>query len=344
MLIVLDTKQEYVSDSKAREKTGFSSKLIEKINTAGNPLIDLPGSAPDFPTVYFYDSKLLHSITTYNYIENIEQYIESAAQFGGLRASLRVTYKNYVNTHGYNVVAKLDGAIPEYVIIGAHYDHLGIVLESKDNVESAIESYYPGADDNASGVAGLLEICRRWVNRDRTGRGLIAVSFTAEEDGRLGSQWFMNHLPVPRESIVAMVNMDEIGRCGFSSMRYVHQKDAVPDPEYAAAYYSATSPELKDILVKSVSGVDLDLNIQPVNSFSHFGDAGSFHDKQIPTVNLFSGFHSDYHSPRDTPDKIDYEKMSRMIDLADQLLVNLSQVSDRIGFDPSNRVKSVIPH
>ncbi|HHE46225.1 MAG TPA: M20/M25/M40 family metallo-hydrolase [Bacteroidetes bacterium] len=292
-------------------------RIQRKSGEVNLPLVDLPETAAGFPTVHlFTDMK--------------------AQDISGI--DLKVVFKDMNQTRGFNVIAGLEGEIPEYIIVGAHYDHLGAVEGDEQN------AYYHGADDNASGVAGLLEICRRWHERNRTGRGLIAVAFTAEEDGMLGSRWFVDHLPVPREAVTAMVNLDEIGRRGFANMRDV-QKDIEPDPKYAGAYYSAASPKLRDILRSAVHRVDLNVELEPVNNFSHFGDAGPFHEAHIPTVQLFSGFHKDYHSPSDTIDKLDFEKMSSMVDLTSALLEVLTQAENAIEFNPGIRVeKPHIPH
>ena len=339
MLIVYDENQEYVTTATDKRDRNTSPHLLkEKVDTYRGFLVDLPSSKPNFPVVYFSDPMSFCQFWPPETMEEFVKKHKGADPKNKLTVKLRVHYKDYKETHGYNVIGKIDGPVDEYVLIGAHYDHLGVVEGDEGG------AYYPGADDNASGVAGLLEICRRWANRKIEGRGLIAVAFTAEEDGLLGSRWFVDHLPVPKESIIAMVNLDGIGRRGFDNMRSVHRPDAIPDPRYAAAYYSAASPELKDILHGAGNGEDLELNIQPVNSFSHFGDAGPFHETHIPTVNLFSGFHKDYHSITDTPDKIDYEKMSRIIDLLDALLNILAEEPNRIDFDPSIKVEAVIPH
>ena len=255
MMLVLYQKNSWLPDVVKRK--------IEDLNEG---LVDLPDSRPDFPIIH----------TSAEYLTDEVKSI-----------SLKVAFKDNQNTHGFNVVGRLEGSIKEYVILGAHYDHLGVDKNSDSG------DYYAGADDNASGVAGLLEICRRWAGRDRHGRGLIAVSFTAEEDGMLGSKWFVEHLPVPRESIAAMINMDEIGRNGFASMRDVHRPGAVIDSGYKAAYYSGASPELDEIIKSAADGINLNISANPVNSFSHFGDAGPFHEAQIPTINIFSGFHAD---------------------------------------------------
>lgn len=289
-----------------------------KIESVNEALVDLPDSEPDFPIIHLNST-------------NVESEIKSA--------SLKIAFEDYNNNSGFNVVGRLEGNTKEYVIVGAHYDHLGVDKSSNNG------AYYAGADDNASGVAGLLEICRRWAGRDRHGRGLIAVSFTAEEDGMLGSTWFTDHLPVPRGSIVAMINMDEIGRNGFENMRDVHRPGAVVDSGYTAAYYSGASPELEGVIKSAAEGINLNISANPVNSFSHFGDSGPFHESQIPTMNIFSGFHSDYHSTTDTPDKINYDKMAEIVRFVDALTVKLSMSHEKIRFDPEIKVdKPVIPH
>jgi hypothetical protein len=292
--------------------------IKKKIESASELLVDLPNSSPDFPIIYTSNEYLTDEIRS---------------------ISLKIAFENHLNTPGFNVVGRLEGRISEYVVIGAHYDHIGVVKNSNSG------EYYAGADDNASGVAGLLEICRRWAGRDRNGRGLIAVSFTAEEDGMLGSKCFVEHLPVPRESIVAMINMDEIGRRGFANMSDVYRPGAVTDPEFTSAYYSGASPELDGLIKSATDGINLNVSANPLNSFGHFGDAGSFHEANIPTMNIFSSFHSDYHETTDTPDKIDYDKMGEIINFVDALLVNLSMSHEKIRFNPEIKVeKPEIPH
>ena len=321
-------------------------EITDKIKSSSRLLVDLKGTPAGFPTVHLHDEFEIIAEKA------VKEGISKSNDMGFKRSvevELLVTFIDIGEAHGFNVVAKLDGDIPEYVVIGAHYDHLGLVQDAEaievTGTTRRYPEFYPGADDNASGVAGLLEICRRWCEREMTGCGLIVVAFTAEEDGMLGSRWFVDHLPVPRESIKAMINLDGIGRRGFATMRHVHRQDTVPDPRYGAAYFSAPSPELRDILCEAVLGVDLKLDIQPVNSFSYFGDAGPFHEAQIPTVSLFSGFHADYHSQGDTPDKIDYQKLSLMVELTDALLLNLMAGSSSISFDPEIKVeKPFIPY
>ncbi|MDP8229259.1 MAG: M20/M25/M40 family metallo-hydrolase [Candidatus Electryoneaceae bacterium] len=287
-------------------------EISRKSSEIRHPLVDLPDSDPEFPTVYLNDDLLQDND------ENIQ---------------LNVVFRDRCESHGFNVIGRIDGTIDEYVVIGAHYDHLGTV----EGDEDGDGVYFPGADDNASGVAGLLEICRWWMDYGSNERGLIAISFTAEEDGLLGSHWLTDHLPVPHDKIVAMVNMDMIGRDAFASMRDVRRPGAVPDERYVGIFYSAQSPELSDLI--HTDDFPLTMDIFPINRFP-FSDAGSFHNKHIPTVHLFSGYHCDYSSPRDTPDKLNYQKMARIVSLTQNILVRLAEHKEHIGFDPTIRATS----
>lgn len=287
-------------------------ELDAKIRAAGNPIIDFPESKKEIPVAYIY----MPGITD----EEIGTYTD---------LKLRVNFNRPKETPSRNVLMTRPGKLDEWIVVGAHYDHLG--------------KGFPGADDNASGVVGLLELARRFAGKDDLNRGIIFVWFTAEEDGLLGSQWFAGHLPVEREKIVSMINLDMIGRNGYPSMREAaHRKKPSEEPqrEYAAAYFSAGSPELRDIIRPASDNSSLEVSFQPVNSFRHFGDAAPFHEAQIPTLHVFSGFHSDYHKPTDTPDKIDFDKLEDMIGFSGDLINNLLNTPVRPIFDPSIKVES----
>ncbi len=283
--------------------------LRTKIEDAKKPVIDLPLSEGEFPLAFIHLPGAME---------------EEIKSYG--RVNLRVNFSKPVETTSANIFVKKPGLTDEWIVVGAHYDHLG--------------PGYPGADDNASGVSGLLTLAERFGSRQNLKRSVLFVWFTAEEDGLLGSKWFVKNLPVAKEKIVAMINLDMIGREGFASMREAMKPDAKPVPGYAAAYFSGGSPALRDLIRAASSGVELSVNIQPVNTFRHFGDAGPFHDAQIPTMHIFSGFHADYHAITDTPDKIDYLKLERMIDLTERILENLVETPERPTFDPSIKALS----
>ena len=111
----------------------------------------------------------------------------------------------------HNVAAYLPGETKEYVVIGAHYDHLGLGDEHS-LAPSQIGQVHPGADDNASGTAGVIELARYFSKQPKPKRGILFLTFAGEELGLLGSSWYVNHPILPLENAVAMINMDMIGR------------------------------------------------------------------------------------------------------------------------------------
>jgi len=283
-------------------------ELAEKIAAAKNPIIDLPNSSAEFLVAHIHtpgwsDSSLA-TLT---------------------RCNFRIPFSQPVSVPSENIVASRRGTLDEWIVVGAHYDHLG--------------DGFPGADDNASGVAGLLCLTERYGFRDSLRRGIIFVWFTAEEDGLMGSSWYARNLPVPKEKIVAMINLDMIGRDGFGSMRESSVPGATPQPGYAAVMFSGGSPSLRDLIRAATDQTDLTVNIHPVNSFRYFGDASPFHTERIPTMHIFGGFHTDYHTKNDTPDKINFPKMRKMVDLIDKILINLIEVPDKPSFDPTIKVE-----
>ena len=111
----------------------------------------------------------------------------------------------------HNVAAYLPGSTKEYVVIGAHYDHLGLGDEHS-LAPSQIGQIHPGADDNASGTAGVIELARWFSKQPKPKRGILFLTFAGEELGLLGSSWYVNHPLLPLQNAVAMINMDMIGR------------------------------------------------------------------------------------------------------------------------------------
>jgi hypothetical protein len=194
----------------------------------------------------------------------------------------------------HNVMASLPGTDSqlrnEWVVIGAHYDHLGLGDEHS-LAPSQIGQIHHGADDNASGTAGVLEFARlASLNRQAFKRSILFMTFAGEEDGLLGSNYFVNHPTVPLTSIVGMINMDMIGRVTNNRLDVLGV---------------GTSPEFKSWIEEFNKTVGLQLNF---SASGHDGsDHISFDGKHIPILFFFSGLHSDYHRPSDTADKINSE-------------------------------------
>lgn len=209
-----------------------------------------------------------------------------------------------------NVVGILPGRQAAWagqsVIIGAHYDHLG--LGWPDVHQGDAGTVHPGADDNASGIAVLLEVARALGKTWQPERTVVFAAFTAEEAGRLGSQYYVSHMSqFPVAQSIAMVNLDGAGRLGRNKL---------------TVFGSASAREWPHIFrgVGYVTGVPIEL----VASEWGTSDQRSFLDAGVPAVQLFSGVHGDYHRPTDTADKIDADGLVRVAAVVRELVVYLA--------------------
>ncbi|MGH9426255.1 MAG: M28 family peptidase, partial [Terriglobia bacterium] len=189
-----------------------------------------------------------------------------------------------------NVVGILEGNDPvlrnEAIVIGAHYDHIGLG-ELGSLAEGRGHQIHNGADDNASGTAGVLELARVLASQRATlKRSLVFAAFSAEEEGLMGSKQYLSTPAFPLENTVAMINMDMIGRL----------KD-----DHLIVGGSGTSPQWKEMLAR-LKPANLDLKFQD----DGYGpsDHASFYAKDIPVLFFFTGVHQDYHRPSDDADKI----------------------------------------
>ena len=201
-----------------------------------------------------------------------------------------------------NVVASIRGSDPvlrnEWLVIGAHYDHLGL---GDRNAMSAADlgKIHHGADDNASGTAGVLEIARLVArNRQTLERSVMFMAFAGEELGLFGSSHFVNNPRVPLSSITAMINMDMIGRLSNKPLNVMG---------------IGTSPDFPGWITEANKGLGLNLALS--NGGHDGSDHLSFNGKRIPNLFFFSGLHSDYHRPTDTSDKIDAKGAVQVLSL-----------------------------
>jgi hypothetical protein len=204
-----------------------------------------------------------------------------------------------------NVIGFLDNGAVYTIVIGAHFDHLGMGRQGSSKAENPEGQIHNGADDNASGVAGLLELARYFSqNKVREPFNFLFISFGAEELGLQGSRYFVNKPTVPLEDINFMVNMDMIGR-------YDHHR-GVGIGGYGT---SEQWPEIfKD--VKS------DTKFFTDRAGSGGSDHGSFYAKQIPVLFFHTGGHDDYHKPGDDFEKINLDAESKILNIEIQLIEN----------------------
>jgi aminopeptidase N len=201
-----------------------------------------------------------------------------------------------IGTSMRNVVGILPGRNPalsrESVVIGAHYDHLGM----KGPSQGQAGDMHPGADDNASGVAVLLELASRLSLVANMERSVVFVAFTGEEAGRKGSRHFVqNEKRYPVSRATGMINLDTVGRLGKGKLIILGAASA---KEWSSIFQEAARP-LKLEIAESMQDLDS-------------SDQKSFHEAGVPAVQLFTGPHPDYHRPTDTVDKIDGKGLAKI--------------------------------
>jgi hypothetical protein len=202
-----------------------------------------------------------------------------------------------------NVIASVRGSDSklrnEWIVIGGHYDHLGLGDRNNSMSPADVGKIHHGADDNASGTAGVLELARLVArNKQSFKRSVILITFAGEELGLFGSSHFVNHPTVPLASINVMINMDMIGRLANRSLNVMGTGTA---PEFPAWIETANK--------------EIGLSLALSNGGHEGSDHLSFDGKRIPTLFFFSGLHSDYHRPTDTADKIDAKGAIQVLSL-----------------------------
>ena len=233
---------------------------------------------------------------------------------GTLHGSLAVGIENRHATVN-NVLAYLPGKTDEYVILGAHYDHLG-----RGNFDSLAPSQigqiHPGADDNASGTAGLLELARLLAPlKGQLQRGILFASFAGEELGLLGSAAWVKEPTKPLDKAVAMLNMDMIGRIKDNKV-------------YIGGV--GTGSTFQKVLDQAHGDSPLKFELSQGGYAS--SDHTSFVTKKIPVLFFFSGLHSDYHKPSDTWEKINGDAAAQLLNVVAKVTVELADAPERPQF------------
>ncbi|HEU5132634.1 MAG TPA: M20/M25/M40 family metallo-hydrolase, partial [Pyrinomonadaceae bacterium] len=252
----------------------------------------------------------------------------------------------------YNVIGVLEGSDPvlknETIVIGAHYDHLGRGGEGSLAPRSG--EIHHGADDNASGTAGVLELARIFsTQQPKLKRTVIYIAFGGEEEGLLGSNYYVNHPIAPLDKTVAMINMDMIGRMkdrklvigGVGTAKEWKQlitQANMSQKVNITANAGATAPAGVPIVV-SANGRPI-MTVDPNGAFEltmnedGYGpsDHSSFYSKQVPVLFFWTGTHNDYHKPSDTFDKINYNDEARILSLVARIVRDVDAADQRLTF------------
>ncbi len=219
----------------------------------------------------------------------------------------------------YNIIGYLEGNDPklknEFIVLGAHYDHLGLGGPSSKSTKKNTIHY--GADDNASGTAALLEISEKLASqKDQLKRSILFIAFGAEEHGLLGSKHFVNNPVVPISQIKLMINMDMVGRLNNEKQVYMGGAGTFP----------------KGVDIMTILGKE-----QGLNPIVHAGSVGgsdhvSFYKKNISVIGIHTGGHPQYHTPEDTIDLINLEGQKSVCEYIYQTILKVAGNPDEMYF------------
>lgn len=225
------------------------------------------------------------------------------------------TISKGVEIKGHNVMAYIDNGAKNTIVIGAHYDHLGLNEHNNSTKPNSKGEIHNGADDNSSGVAGVLELARLYSQNKRKEKvNLIFALFSGEEDGLIGSKDMAETLKNYFPNVITMINMDMIGR--------------LDDKKSLIVGGTGTSPLFPDLVEKNKpAGFGITQETTGIGPSDHT----SFYLKDIPVLFLFTGTHQDYHKPSDDEDKINYYGVTNIVSYVNRLVDAIAEY-DKVEF------------
>jgi len=226
-----------------------------------------------------------------------------------------------------NVMAMLEGSDPilknEYLVVGGHYDHLGLGGKGSGSRTPDTSAVHNGADDNASGTAMVMELAKRLAQeKGNIKRSIIFVTFSSEEIGLLGSKYFVNHPPVEIKKMKAMFNFDMVGR-------FEKEKNSI------SVSGTGTSVEADSIL----KSLEQKLPFAVVHSPDGYGpsDHAAFYSSDIPVFYFNTGVHTDYHTPFDDVEKLDLDAEREIGDFAASVILGVDNLPKALTFKESGK-------
>jgi len=221
-----------------------------------------------------------------------------------------ITTQNVVGVlHGNDATLK-----NQYIVVGAHYDHLGFGGCGSGSMMPDTFAVHNGADDNASGVAGVIELAE-YLSTQNIGRSIIFITFGAEERGLIGSEYFVDNLPVDKDSIIGMINFDMLGRYNGK----------------LSILGTGTAIEFDDL----ISQVEIDTNIIKIKTTSKAysgSDHASFIKNSIPALFFYASTGKDYHTPFDDLEFLDTEKEADVLKFIADFTLLLSNNQNKLTF------------
>ena len=276
----------------------MSTSLMRGFTDAGMPVVSVRPGALD----WFRDAEGLSIVEVREGID--KNRVPNSFLIEGKEASI-TTDLRFDRVNAPNVLGMVPGNNPtlkdEIIIVGAHFDHLGHGGSGSRHRDSD-SAIHNGADDNASGTAGVIGLARYYGATRSNRRTIIFIAFNGEEEGLLGSAALVDNPPFNTENVVAMINLDMIGRLGNNEL---------------VVQGTGTATEWEEILERANSG---GLLVKSVKDGFGPSDHSSFYAKQIPVLFFFTGLHGDYHRPSDDWELVNYEGLHDVVDLVGRVV------------------------
>tara|TARA_R110002073_G_scaffold81742_4_gene195825 strand:+ start:4606 stop:5832 length:1227 start_codon:yes stop_codon:yes gene_type:complete len=294
-LLLIGCKKEYTPENKIKEDVTFLADDKLEGRSTGT---DGEKAAADYIAKRFEDLGL-EGKGTNGYFQDFaftpKTDPHSEVKFTSVNADGTIT--------GRNVLGFINNNASQTIVIGAHYDHLGYGGDGSLH-RSEEKAIHNGADDNASGVAVMMNLASK-LKETNTNNNYLFMAFSGEEMGLLGSNYFVKNATIPTESINYMFNMDMVGRLKADST--------------LAVYGVGTSPYFKQVISSSNNGFKIIENESGVGPSDHT----SFYLTDIPVLHFFTGQHEDYHKPGDDSEKLNYEGMNLISDYIFDIISDL---------------------
>ena len=300
-----------VAGKKFREKDELASLVFDK-NSAGY-------SIPIIEVTRELANKILGGKTTIEALEIEMDSLKKPVSFkteATVSATINVIQKEAETR---NVAALLPGndnnLKNEYIVVGAHFDHLGMGGSGSGSRATDTIAVHNGADDNASGVATIIQLAEKLAADKKNKRSIIFAAFSAEEMGLVGSKEFVNKPPVETDKMVAMFNFDMVGRLDKTS-------------NVLSIGGSQTSAESEKLMTDLNTGFELAFAPEGVGPSDH----ASFYLQNVPVFFVSTGAHPDYHTPNDDAEFINYEGTKKVADYAVLLIENVANRETQLTF------------
>jgi hypothetical protein len=241
----------------------------------------------------------------------VEALAEAGAAPGGAGGEWLQPFEDEDGRAGANVIGRVGGENPEWILIGAHYDGLGTAeIDGEDQV-------HPGADDNAAGVGALVRAAERIAAVGPLGRTVYVVAFSGEETGLGGSKALVADPPQPLERCLAMINLDTVGRLEENRL---------------IVFGTGTAQEWKDVLQGVNHGFRFDLVLNDGSGSA--SDHASFVSRGVPSLHLFTGAKPEYHRPGDVVDLLNWDGLERIADFVAETAIYLADSGLPLTFRP----------